>query len=102
MSSRVCPATTWTGTTPTLAGQSDLSPYLHFGQLAAQRLAREVQQAEAPPEAKKAFLEELIVRRELSDNFCFYNPDYDKFAGFPEWARKTLSRHRSRCPGISV
>ena len=80
---------------PNLAGQSDLSPYLHFGQLAAQRLAREVQQAEAPPEAKKAFLEELIVRRELSDNFCYYNLEYDKFAGFPEWARKTLSRHRS-------
>ena len=80
---------------PNLAGQSDLSPYLHFGQLAAQRVAREVQQAEAPPEAKKAFLEELIVRRELSDNFCYYNLEYDKFAGFPEWARKTLSRHRS-------
>ena len=79
---------------PNLAGQSDLSPYLHFGQIAAQQVAREVQQAEAPPEAKKAFLEELIVRRELSDNFCFYNPDYDKFAGFPEWARKTLNQHR--------
>jgi deoxyribodipyrimidine photo-lyase len=73
---------------PNLAVQSDLSPYLHFGQIGAQRVAREVQQAEAPSEAKKAFLEELIVRRELSDNFCFYNPDYDKFSGFPEWARR--------------
>ena len=44
---------------PNMAGQSDLSPYLHFGQIAGQRVAREVQQAEVPPEAKKAFLEEL-------------------------------------------
>jgi deoxyribodipyrimidine photo-lyase len=79
---------------PTLPGQSDLSPYLHFGQISAQRVAWEVQQAEAPQEAKQAFLEELIVRRELSDNFCSYNPDYDSFAGFPEWARKTLDQHR--------
>ena len=73
---------------------SDLSPYLHFGQIAPQRVAREIQQADAPPEAKQAFLEELIVRRELSDNFCWYNPDYDKFSGFPEWAQKTLDQHR--------
>jgi deoxyribodipyrimidine photo-lyase len=34
------------------------------------------------------------VRRELSDNFCYYNQDYDHFQGFPEWARKTLDDHR--------
>lgn len=79
---------------PNLQGQSNLSPYLHFGQLGAQRVAWEVQGANAPAAAKQAFLEELIVRRELSDNFCYYNPDYDSFAGFPEWARKTLDQHR--------
>jgi len=41
-----------------------------------------------------AFLEELIVRRELSDNFCFYNPQYDNFQGFPAWAKETLNKHR--------
>lgn len=80
---------------PTLKGVSNLSPYLHFGQISPQRVAWEIRQADAPPEAKQAFLEELIVRRELSDNFCFYNPDYDKFSGFPEWAQKTLNQHRS-------
>jgi deoxyribodipyrimidine photo-lyase len=79
---------------PTLTGLSNLSPYLHFGQIAPQRVAREIQQADAPQAAKQAFLEELIVRRELSDNFCFYNLDYDKFSGFPEWAQKTLDQHR--------
>ena len=79
---------------PLQDGQSGLSPYLHFGQLAAQRVALAVRQAKAPAEAKDAFLEELIVRRELSDNFCYYNPDYDGAAGFPAWARDTLNRHR--------
>ncbi|MFW2364854.1 MAG: deoxyribodipyrimidine photo-lyase [Desulforhopalus sp.] len=79
---------------PCVEGQSGLSPYLHFGQLSAQRLARLVRKNELPMEAKDCFLEELIVRRELSDNYCLYEPCYDTFAGFPEWARKTLDQHR--------
>jgi deoxyribodipyrimidine photo-lyase len=42
----------------------------------------------------EAFLEELIVRKELADNYCFYNPHYDSFLGFPDWAKKTLDVHR--------
>uniref|UniRef100_A0A7C3V3W6 Deoxyribodipyrimidine photo-lyase n=1 Tax=Desulfobacca acetoxidans TaxID=60893 RepID=A0A7C3V3W6_9BACT len=80
---------------PNREGQSNLSPYLHFGQLAPQRVALEVRAAKAPPAAKGAFLEELIVRRELSDNFCYYNRDYDRFSGFPAWARQTLNDHRT-------
>jgi deoxyribodipyrimidine photo-lyase len=79
---------------PTLEGQSNLSPYLHFGQLSAQRVALEVRKAVGHSESKKAFLEELIVRRELSDNYCYYNPYYGQFEGFPDWARKTLNEHR--------
>ena len=76
-------------------GQSDLSPYLHFGHIAPQRVALEVQESQSPRGSKEAFLEELIVRRELSDNFCYYNQDYDRFQGFPDWARKTLDEHRA-------
>ena len=43
---------------------------------------------------KDVFLEELIVRRELSDNFCYYNPDYDTIKAFPRWAKETLNEHR--------
>lgn len=78
---------------PTIDAQSNLSPYLHFGQLSAQRLASEVQRSEISTEAKEAFLEELIVRRELADNYCFYNKQYDDFAGFPDWAQQTLNDH---------
>ncbi len=31
-------------------------------------------------------MEEAIVRRELSDNFCFYNPSYDRIDGlYPQF-----------------
>lgn len=80
---------------------SMLSAYLHFGQISAQRVALEVVRLtglspgdESVDGPAASFLEELIVRRELADNFCFYNPDYDRFAGFPNWAKQTLNLHR--------
>ena len=39
-------------------------------------------------------LEELVVRRELSDNFCYYNDRYDSVEGFPDCAIQTLRNHR--------
>jgi deoxyribodipyrimidine photo-lyase len=72
---------------------SNLSPYLHFGQISAQRVALILGGFGNHPSAE-AFLEELIVRKELSDNFCFYNSNYDSFNGFPDWAKKTLNDHR--------
>ena len=73
---------------------STLSPYLHFGQISAQRVALEVKKADCPEDDREAFLEELIVRRELADNYCFYNKNYDNFRGFPGWAKETLDEHR--------
>jgi deoxyribodipyrimidine photo-lyase len=73
---------------------SNLSPYLHFGQISAQRIALTVQQFFGNHTSANAFLEELIVRRELSDNFCYFNPDYDSFNGFHDWAKETLNKHR--------
>ncbi len=79
---------------PNIDGQSDLSPYIHFGHISSQRIALEVLKSPAENNSKRTFLEELIVRKELSDNFCFYNKNYDNFDGFPEWAKKTLNEHR--------
>jgi deoxyribodipyrimidine photo-lyase len=76
---------------PTIDGTSRLSPYLHFGQISALEVALAVRSAGA--EADEAFLEELIVRRELAMNFAFYELHYDAYEGVPEWARKTLARH---------
>jgi deoxyribodipyrimidine photo-lyase len=41
----------------------------------------------------ESFLEELVVRRELSDNFCYYNPNYDSIRCFPDRSRETLEKH---------
>jgi deoxyribodipyrimidine photo-lyase len=79
---------------PTEDAQSNLSPYLHFGHISAQRVALEVAKNDVDKQSQEAFLEELIVRRELSDNFCFYNVQYDSFESFPQWAKKTLNDHR--------
>jgi len=46
------------------------------------------------PQSRDVFLEELVIRRELADNFCQYEPNYDTFEGFPVWAKKTLDAHR--------
>lgn len=70
---------------------SNLSPYLHFGQISPLYIALE---ARKTGRVADSFLEELIVRRELSVNYVFYNQHYDTFAGLPAWAIRTLARHR--------
>jgi deoxyribodipyrimidine photo-lyase len=79
---------------PVKNGQSDLSPYLHFGQISAQRIALEIKRINGNMESEKSFLEELIVRRELSDNFCYFNKNYDSFNGFKDWAKESLIKHK--------
>jgi deoxyribodipyrimidine photo-lyase len=71
---------------------SHLSPYLHFGQISPSYIASAVGRHGGDNAA--AFLEELVIRRELSLNFAHYNPDYDSYLGLPGWARRTLSEHR--------
>jgi deoxyribodipyrimidine photo-lyase len=102
---------------PLIDAQSNLSPYLHYGMISPQRIVLETlahtgYRVEDVLDGKKnkanididnplrfidhtsAFLEELIVRRELADNFCLYNPHYDTPACFPTWAKETLRKHR--------
>jgi deoxyribodipyrimidine photo-lyase len=70
---------------------SGMSPYLHFGQISPVEIALRVMNASYPDTGR--YLEELIVRRELSINFVHYNPFYDSYEGLPSWSRKTLSDH---------
>jgi deoxyribodipyrimidine photo-lyase len=71
---------------------SDLSPYIHFGQISPVYIAREVIRCNKA--GKDAFLEELIVRRELSINYVYYNDFYAGYEALPAWARETLSAHK--------
>ncbi|GBF93049.1 CPD photolyase [Raphidocelis subcapitata] len=74
---------------------SNLSPWLHFGQLSAQRAALEAAKHRTKHKASvDGFLEELVVRRELADNYCHHCPDtYDSLDACYEWARETLRTH---------
>ncbi len=74
---------------------SRLSPYLHFGQISPVEIAVKVGRAgSGSSDDKEAFLEELIVRRELAMNFVSFCADYDKYACLPDWASRTLDEHR--------
>ena len=77
---------------PTLDYQSLMSPYLHFGQISPLEIALEISKTRS--RSKEAYIEELIVRRELSMNFVHYNETYDSFDSIPQWARKTLRAHQ--------
>ena len=80
---------------PALACTSHMSPYLHFGQISPLYIALKIQEArKIPLKAKEAYLEELIVRRELAVNFVYYNPSYDSYQALPDWAKETLKEHR--------
>jgi deoxyribodipyrimidine photo-lyase len=73
---------------------SGLSPYLHYGHISAQRVAVEASKLKAScKDSFDSFFEELVVRRELSDNFCHYQPLHDTYDGVPPWSKITLEDH---------
>ncbi|MGA1822313.1 MAG: deoxyribodipyrimidine photo-lyase [Thermoplasmatota archaeon] len=76
---------------PSANHQSDLSPYIHFGQISPLQIALSVM--ETGSKGIDSFLEELIVRRELAMNFVHYNEKYDSYSCLPEWAKKSLGEH---------
>ncbi|HEX6648625.1 MAG TPA: hypothetical protein VF075_03775 [Pyrinomonadaceae bacterium] len=78
---------------PSIDGTSRLSPYLHFGFLSIQEVVNAVERANAPKRAKEAFMEQAIVRRELSFNLTRHNPNYDSLKSLPGWALKTMRDH---------
>ena len=77
---------------PNLDSTSNLSPYLHFGQISPVFIALETMKLK---KGFEEFLEELIVRRELSMNYVYYNERYDSIKGVQNWALESLEKHRS-------
>lgn len=70
---------------------SNMSPYLHFGQISPIFIALQVMETDS--QGVESYLEELIIRRELSMNFVYYNAHYDSLNCLPDWARSTLKKH---------
>ena len=80
---------------PEVEGVSYLSPYLHFGQISPVEIALAVRERRGEgADSRAAYLEELIVRRELAFNHAWFAPEtYDRYEGLPDWARATLEAH---------
>ncbi len=78
---------------PGLEAQSGLSPYLHFGHLGAAEIALAAQEKDATEADRAAFIEQLVVRRELALNFCTRVRPHDTLEALPPWAQLTLKRH---------
>jgi len=79
---------------PDRDGTSQLSPYLHFGHLGPREVALAIQSSGADQASITAFIEQLIVRRELAVNFVHFNDAYDRLDGCERWARQTLRQHQ--------
>ncbi len=79
---------------PTKDFQSELSPYLHFGQISIIQILLEIlKYYDLEDENVQTFINEAVVWRELARNFCYYNQFYNQFDGIPDWAKKTLLAH---------
>jgi deoxyribodipyrimidine photo-lyase len=99
---------------PSADATSRLSPWLHFGHISVHEVfaavtehagwdpsalagkptgAREGWWGASP--AVEAFLDQLVVWRELAFNTAAHLPGYDRFASLPEWARRTLAEHEA-------
>lgn len=78
---------------PVLNGVSGLSPYIRWGNISVATIALAVKASDAPGTAKDAFLEELIVRRELAENYCYYTKDYATVGAAHAWAQTTIAEH---------
>ena len=73
---------------------SHMSKYLHYGQISPVWLAQQVRRAEGPESDIESYIEELVVRRELTMNHVHFRPDtYDSYTCLPEWARESLAEH---------
>lgn len=79
---------------PVADHSSHMSMHLHFGQISPVELAQRARNAGQGADTD-SYLEELVVRRELSMNFVHHHPHYDTYECLPDWAKKTLSEHRN-------
>jgi deoxyribodipyrimidine photo-lyase len=98
---------------PDRYAQSGLSPYLHFGHLGTHEVFHALCESEGwdgmPRGEQKrgtrhgfwglsinaeSFLDELVTWRELSFNAAATLPHYERYDSLPDWAKKTLERHR--------
>ncbi len=73
---------------------SHMSPYLHFGQISSLEIALTTQEyARKNNLVADAYLEELIVRRELAFNYARFVDIPGDLKTLPDWCRKNMEQH---------
>ena len=86
---------------PEIDAYSELSPYLHFGQISPIDIYFQVEEyyeknKNLVRENVDAFLEQLVIRRELAFNYVYYTDDYDSYDKMTdEWAYITMKNHKN-------
>ncbi len=97
---------------PAEPASSGLSPYLHFGHLAAHQVVLEVLARERWSEddlgrdtrgarsgwwglsaGAETFLDQVVTWRELGFTYCHYRADHEAWSSLPAWAQATLEHH---------
>lgn len=77
---------------PSMNFTSLLSPYLKYGFISPVVIYNKINHINT--DNSNAFLEELIIRRELAYNFVYFNPTYDDFNYMTyDWAYRTMKHH---------
>jgi deoxyribodipyrimidine photo-lyase len=75
---------------------SNLSPWLNHGHMSFQRCIMAVKKLNKYATGSASYIEEGLIRKELSDNLLYYTPDdYDSLDAAAGWARETLETHTS-------
>jgi deoxyribodipyrimidine photo-lyase len=74
-------------------GTSGLSPYLHYGHIAAAAVVRAARASGAPADSVDAFVQQVTTWRELSFNWCVRTPGFDTLAALPDWVQRTMAEH---------
>ena len=68
---------------------------MNLGFISSQSVAIEVLKSGVSAQNKETFLEELIIRKELADNFCLHAKNFKNFANIPQWAKISLIGHEN-------
>lgn len=99
---------------PSKEASSQLSPYLHYGQISTHEVFEKISNLESwspetidpkmqgrrqgwwgSTENFESFMDELITWRELGYHTCVRRANYNQYSSLPEWAIKTLHEHSS-------
>ncbi|OLY85261.1 Deoxyribodipyrimidine photo-lyase [Smittium mucronatum] len=80
---------------PDFAAISNLSPWLHSGQISAQKVMfLAISRFKKDDKNFISFNNEMFHWREVAEHFCLHEPNYDNFNGALQWAQDSLNNHR--------